>query len=115
MEVVYHTLPSHRNSLPAEGVVFRDLHDDGACLGPGAGVAHVVGGADTEGVGVAVLAHEVGSRLGSGGEPGGPGAITNLHLHVVGGNTGTGSIIPAPGHGDDGRAAARGDGYHQRC
>ena len=102
MEVVYHTLPSHRNSLPAEGVVFRDLHDDGARLGPVAGVAHVVGGADTEGVAVPQLAgvHRLSGR--GGGEPGGPCAVTNLHLHVVCGNAGAGPIIAGPGHGDGG-------------
>jgi hypothetical protein len=51
VDVVYHTLLSHRNSLPAEVVVFRDLHDDGARLGPVAGVTYVVRGADTEGNG----------------------------------------------------------------
>jgi len=109
VDVVYHIPLAHRNSLPSEGVVLRDLYDDGGGLGPGAGVADIIGSSHAEGVAVPQLAgvHRFGGRGGS--EPGGPVAIVNLHLHVVGGNAGA-LVAAAPSHGDGGRAAARGDG-----
>ena len=100
MQVVYHTTLAHGNSLPAEGVVFGDLRDDGGCLGPGAGVVHVIGGADTEGVGVGRLAGVVIVGLLGVGQQAGPShAAVLADLQVIRGCAGAGPIFTRPLHG----------------